>query len=372
MAAIPVANPLAQVQALQAELSSALQRVLTSGHYILGPEVTAFENEFAQWLGAAHAIGVASGTDAVALALRAVGVLPGQEVITVSHSAVATVAAIEQVGAVPVWVDIDPLTRCLDATMVERALSPKTAAIVPVHIFGQAADMKALIELAQRHYLQIVEDCAQAHGAKIGERNVGTFGHAAAFSFYPTKNLGAVGDGGAVVTHDAAVAARVRSLRQYGWEERYISSATGFNSRLDELQAALLRVKLAHLPADLARRQQIAATYTKALAGHAWISAPTVTPGTTHAWHLYVVECDDPQHLAAHMAKREIGSARHYPLAIHQQPAYRGRLRGEQQLHVTERLYRRMLTVPLFGELTDDQVARVAQALKEFAGTAKA
>ena len=359
---IPVTTPLAQFRAHEREIREAINRVLESGWYILGSEVKAFEQEFAAFTGTGFSIGVANGTDAVALALLAAGVKGGDEVITVSHTAVATVAAIEQIGAVPVFADIDPVTRCIDPAQIRGLLSPATRGIVPVHIFGQPAPMGDILAIAAEHGLKVIEDCAQAHGAEIDGRRVGTFGDAAAFSFYPTKNLGAIGDGGAVATSSAEVAEACRSLREYGWRERYISAIPGGNSRLDELQAAILRAKLPHLAADNARRREIASRYGAVIDGTI-IAPPAAVAGTLHAMHLYVVECDRRDELAKALAEEGIATARHYPAPVHRQPAYAGRIRGGDRLPVTESLYGRILSLPMYPELTDDQVKRVCTAL---------
>ena len=363
---VAVANPQAQFLAHEAGIRAAIDRVLAGGWYILGSEVRGFEEEFASFVGVPHAVGVASGTDALALALLSVGVRPGDEVITVSHSAVATAAAVEQIGAVPVFADIDPATRCLDPERLPALLSPRTRALLPVHVYGQPAPMGRIMEAARRHGLKVVEDCAQAHGAEIDGRRVGSFGDAAAFSFYPTKNLGAIGDGGAVVTGSPEVAADLRARREYGWQERYISAFAGLNSRLDELQAAILRVKLPHLAADNARRREIAARYDAALSGSG-VVAPARIPGTLHAMHLYVVECAGRERLQEHLKTAGIATARHYPAPIHLQPAYRGRIRGGDLLPVTEALYGRIVSLPMYPELTDGEVRRVAGALAAYA-----
>jgi dTDP-4-amino-4,6-dideoxygalactose transaminase len=360
-----LANPLAQFRASEKEIRSAIDRVLESGWYFLGKEVKSFEEEFAAFLDASFCIGVGNGTDALALALASVGVGPADEVITVSHTAVATVAAIEQIGAVPVFADIDPLTRCMDPRHIRGLVSPATRAVVPVHIYGQPAPMTEILAIAAESGLKVVEDCAQAHGAELSARKVGTFGDAAAFSFYPTKNLGAIGDGGAVVTNDRDIAVKCRSLREYGWQERYISSNAGFNSRLDELQAAVLRTKLPQLEKNNERRREIASRYTESLAGTG-ITSPSAIPGTLHAMHLYVIEADCRDELRSHLNMLGIATACHYPAAVHQQPAYAGRIRGADNMPVTESLYRRILSLPLFPELADQEVDRVCAAIKGY------
>lgn len=362
---IPVANPLAQFIVREHVIREAINRVLTRGRYILGEEVERFEEEFASFLDTGFCIGVASGTDALILALKACGIGPGDEVVTVSHSAVATVAAIELAGATPVFADIDPKTRCLNPAELTKLISEKTRAVLPVHIYGQPAAMDEILAIARRYRLRVVEDCAQAHGAEIGGRKVGTWGDAAAFSFYPTKNLGALGDGGAVVTDSPAIAARVRELREYGWRERYVSSIPGMNSRLDEIQAAILREKLRFLSQGNGRRREIARTFNEAFKDTD-IAGPSLVPGTTHAMHLYVVECERRMSLQEHLQKAGIGTALHYPKAIHQQPAYRDRIRGCDRLQHTEEFYTRLLSLPMYPELTDAEVEHISGTLRKW------
>ncbi|GKS59179.1 aminotransferase [Nitrospira sp.] len=357
------------VRAHRPALDAAIARVLDRGRYILDEEVHAFEREWAAYLGARSCVGVGSGTDALAIALRAVGVQAGDEVLTVSHTAVATVAAIEQIGAVPVLVDIDSRSRCLDPERLEAAYSAGVTAIVPVHMYGQPAAMREIHSFAERHGLWVVEDCAQAHGAEIGGRKVGTFGDAAAFSFYPTKNLGAFGDAGAIVTDRDDVAKAARAIRQYGWETRYVSHRTGVNSRLDELQAACLRVLLPHLDEANRRRHAMAASYRNALRGDS-VAVPRLIPGTLSAMHLFVVECSDREAFETFMARERIETGRHYPLAVHQQPAYLGRLRGHDRLYRTERLYRNLVTLPCHPGLSDREVADVCAALTQWCNLA--
>lgn len=359
---IPIANPKLTFLRHREQILEAFERVLSSGWYILGDEVSSFEKEFADFIGARHCIGVASGTDSIALALKAVGISKGDEVITVSHSAVATVAAIEQIGAVPVFVDIDNTTRCMDPNKIKAAVSDRTRAIVPVHIYGQPAPMERILLVAREDNLKVVEDCAQAHGAEINGQKVGTFGDAAAFSFYPTKNLGAIGDGGAIVTCDSEIAERADWLRQYGWKDRYVSSMPGLNSRLDEIQAAVLRTRLPFLPENNERRRQIAESYFAAIDGTK-IVPPTKIKDTIHAMHLFVVQCQHRDKLRKFLEDKGIGTAIHYPEPIHQQPAYSGRIKGCHDLPCTESLYRNILSIPMYPELTDAQVERVSKAL---------
>jgi dTDP-4-amino-4,6-dideoxygalactose transaminase len=357
-------NPRAQYLSYKAEIDAAIARVLDRGRYILGEEVAAFESEFAAFLGAKEAIGVASGTDALHIALRACGIGPGDEVITVSHTAVATIAAIELCGARPVLVDVRPDTYTIDPARLEAAIGGATKAIVPVHLYGHPADIADVLAIAQRHGLKVIEDCAQAHGAMVGTRRVSTWGDAGCFSFYPTKNLGALGDGGAVVTNDRAVAHNARLLREYGWSERYVSSKAGWNSRLDELQAAVLRIKLRHLDGDNAARRRIASAYAQGLEGTG-VLLPQEVRGATHVYHLYVVRVNERDRLLEHLRKNDIGALIHYPVPVHLQPAYSGRLAGHDQLPETERAAREVLSLPMYPELTLEQTAlvcRIAQA----------
>lgn len=363
---IPVANPKAQFQSYEKQIHEAIRKILSSGKYILGEEVKNFEKEFASFVGAKFCIGVANGTDAIALALQAAGIHPGDEVVTVSHSAVATTAAIEQIGAVPIFADIDASTRCIDPNCIEPLVSEKTKAILPVHIYGQPAPMDIILIIAKKYHLKVIEDCAQAHGAELNGTKVGSFGDASAFSFYPTKNLGAIGDGGAVVTNSSVIADNVRWLREYGWKERYISAIPGVNSRLDEIQAAILRVKLRALSQDNERRRKIAELYIQSI-DRDKIIPPADIKGTLHAMHLFVVECDKRDQLQEYLKQENIGTAIHYPLAIHQQPAYINRIRGSKALTRTEHLCKRILTLPMYPELTDSQVQRICSALKNYA-----
>jgi dTDP-4-amino-4,6-dideoxygalactose transaminase len=362
---IPQNSPYANVLAHKAEIEAATARVLASGWYILGEEVAAFEREFAGYAGAAHAIGVASGTDAIQLALRALGVGAGDAVATVSHTAVATVAAIELAGATPVLVDIDPETFTMDAACLERAMHPRVKAIVPVHLYGHPANLAAILPIAERHGAAVIEDCAQSHGAVLRGRATGTGGRAGAFSFYPTKNLGALGDGGAVVTNDADLSARIRSLREYGWRERYVSSEAGLNSRLDEMQAAILRVKLRYLDAENARRREIASWYNQLLAGLP-LALPTIARGVTHVFHQYVVRTPLRDALREHLQQSSIGALIHYPVPVHLQPAYRDRVILAGTLEASEAAAREVLSLPMFPELPGDAVERVCAAVRGF------
>ncbi|HEY4172807.1 MAG TPA: DegT/DnrJ/EryC1/StrS family aminotransferase [Rhodopila sp.] len=366
---IPQANPGAGYRALKAEIDEAVARVLSSGWYILGGELRAFEAEFAAWLGVSSVIGCGNGTDAIALALRGLGIGPGCSVVTVSHTAVATVAAIEMTGATPVVVDIDPVHYTMDPDALRRVLEkpppglPKIQAVVVVHLYGQPADLERIVPLCREHGVVLIEDCAQAHGARLLGKQVGTFGDAATFSFYPTKNLGALGDGGAVAVHDPEVARRIAALRQYGWHRHYISDEVGVNSRLDEVQAAILRVKLAHLDRQNARRRDIAAAYTAALADGP-LRPPQSRTDADHVYHLYVTRSLDRDRAQATLKDNGIGTGIHYPAPVHLQPAYAGRVAlGPGGCSETELAAREILSLPLYPELTDTEVETVCGVL---------
>jgi dTDP-4-amino-4,6-dideoxygalactose transaminase len=368
---VPQADPRAGYLAQKSAIDAAIARVLQGGRYVLGPELNAFEREFAAYIGCRHGIGVASGTEALVLALQALQLAPTDYVATVSHTAVATVAAIELAGLKPLLLDIDPATHTLDAEEFSRALAspPKNftgriGAVIPVHLYGLPADMSAILDLARRHDVRVVEDCAQSHGALLAGKRLGSFGDIAAFSFYPTKNLGALGDGGAVLTNNSALATRLAELREYGWRERYVSHIAGMNSRLDELQAAILRPKLRHLDADNARRQAIAGAYDDGLKGRGF-GLPARRSGATHVFHQYVVRTTRRDAVQAALKARDIGTNIHYPVPVHLQPAYRGRIAlGPSGLKHSERASSEVLSMPMFPELGDDQVARVIAALR--------
>lgn len=357
------ARPAAQYQAFKTEIDAAIQRVLEGQVYILGPEVKAFEAEFAAWCGSQHGIGVANGTDAIHLALRALNIGAGDEVITTAHTAVATVAAIEMAGATPVFADIDAERYGLDPESVARAISPRTRAIVAVHLYGHPVDLGPLLDLATRHNLHLIEDCAQAHGALWNGHKVGSVGVVGCFSLYPTKNLGGIGDGGIVITADPALADRLRQLRQYGWVRPQHAEMPGWNSRLDELQAAILRVKLRHLDATTARRREIARRYTQALADLPLV-LPGDAPGCAHVYHLYVLRSPEREALRAHLASRGIHAGLHYAEPVHVQPAYRDRF--PCSLPVTERIVHDILSLPMYPELSDQDVDRVIDGIRGF------
>lgn len=360
-------NPQAQYLAHKDDIDAAISRVLNKGWYILGEETKAFEAEFASYIGVAHAIGVGSGTEALQIALEACRIGRGDEVVTVAHTAVATVSAIESVGATPVLVDIASDSYTLDPSRLEAAITPRTKAIIPVHLYGQPADLDPILEIARPHGLRVIEDCAQAHGATYKTRRVGTFGDIACFSFYPTKNLGAIGDGGAVVTNDSQLAERAVLLRQYGWADRYISSIPGGNSRLDELQAGILRVKLPHLDADNEARARLAKAYDEGLSGIG-LKLPSRRSDVQHVYHLYVVRSPRRDDLRSFLKSRQIGALVHYPLPVHLQPAYLSRLRGGDDLPETEHAAREILSLPIYPELSESQVQKVISEIRTFQG----
>jgi dTDP-4-amino-4,6-dideoxygalactose transaminase len=358
-------NPQKQYQAHKTEIDAAIQRVLAGGWYVLGEEVAAFEHDFAAYIGAKFGVGVGSGTEALHIALRACGIGTGDEVITVAHTAVATVAAIELCGAVPVLIDIEPDYFTMDANRLEDAISAQTKAIIPVHLYGQAVDMESVLDVAARYGIRVIEDCAQAHGATYHGRRVGTWGDLGCFSFYPTKNLGAVGDGGMVVTSDGVLADRIRLLREYGWAERYVSHTVGWNTRLDVLQAAILRVKLPHLDRDNMARSRLAALYDEGLA-RTTLVLPHCRPYATHVYHLYVLRSSRRQALQQFLQNRGVGALVHYAVPVHLQPAYRDRLRGRVALPETERAACQVLSLPLYPELGESEVQSVIQAVWDF------
>lgn len=359
---IPVANPLAQTRRFEAEISSAILRVLASGQYVLGPEVESFEAEFAEFTGTGYAIGVANATDALAIALRALDIGPGDEVITVSMTAVATVAAIRMVGATPVLVDVDPDFYTIAPSAISAAISPRTRAVIPVHLYGQPADMESIEEICSKHGIPLIEDASQAHGAIIFGKRVGSIGLIGVFSCYPTKNLGAIGDAGVITTNDPVLAQRLRRLRQYGWESRNWSIESGVNSRLDEIQAAILRVKIRSIVRDNAIRGQVAARYLHELS-ELRVLLPKVRPDAYHVWHLFVIRVSEREHVQTQLLKLGVSTSIHYPFPIHVQEAYRDHVVIPNSLKVTEDLSASVLSIPMFPELLQTEIDTVIAAL---------
>ena len=361
---IPCANPKAQYLSHRDEIVSAIQRVLDNGWYILGDEVQQFEQEFAAYNGVNHAVGVGSGTEALHIALRALDIGTGDEVITTAHTAVATASAIDLAGAKPIFVDIESGYFKMDPNLIEKAITPKTKAIIPVHIYGQPCDMDAILEIAQRNDLKVIEDCAQAHGANYKGKRVGSIGDIGCFSFYPTKNLGAIGDGGALVTNDDQLAEKIGLLREYGWKERYVSSEEGWNSRLDEMQAAILRVKLKKLDADNDRRRQHAGRYEAGFKNLP-LELPKVRKDVSHVFHLYVVQTERRDELKGYLHEQGIQTTIQYPAPIHRQGYYR-KIVGDVSLPVTEQAAAQILSLPMYPELSTTEQQVVVTAVESF------
>jgi dTDP-4-amino-4,6-dideoxygalactose transaminase len=355
---VPFLDLSRETQTLRGEIDAAVARVLDSGSYILSEEVARFETAFAAVCGAAHAVGVASGTDAITIALLAAGVEPGDEVITAANTCIPTIVGIERAGARPVLADVDAASYTLDPVEVEQRLTARTKAILPVHLYGQPADLDALLALG----VPVVEDCAQAHGATFGGRPAGSLGMAAAFSFYPTKNLGALGDAGAVVTGSAEVADRSRLLRNYGEQERFEHVLRGLNSRLDSIQAAILSAKLPSLAPAVERRRALATVYDTALDGTS-IVAPATVEGRGHSYHLYVVQAHDRDAFRSALDAAGVGTAVHYPTPVHRQPAYR-ELDVPGGFPVAESLCERVVSLPLSETHTDGEIAFAAAAAR--------
>ncbi|MGB5962237.1 MAG: DegT/DnrJ/EryC1/StrS family aminotransferase [Coleofasciculaceae cyanobacterium] len=361
------ADPKANYLAHKEEIDQAIRRVLDSGWYILGQEGKAFEQEFADYLGVSHGVGVGNGTDALEVALRACGVGAGDAVITVSHTVVATVAAIELVGAMPVLVDIEPKTFTLDPSRLEDTIKQhqgsRIKAIIPVHLYGHPADMPAIMEIARRHDLYVIEDCAQSHGAAIKGRKTGAWGDLAAFSFYPTKNLGALGDGGAVVTNNAELGQKLRLIREYGWQRRYISEMPGMNTRLDEIQAAVLRVKLQYLAQENNQRRQLGQVYNSCLADTPLV-LPEVSDDVESVYHQYVVKSAQRDNLRDFLKDHAVGTLIHYPVPVHRQPAYQERVAiGSGGLPETEKAVGEILSLPMYPQMINAQAQQVADLI---------
>lgn len=356
-----------QYAAIGAEVRAAVERVLASQQLVLGQEGLALEKELAAFCGVAHGVGVASGTDALILALRACNVYAGDEVLIPTLTFVATGSAVSALGARPVFADIDRATLNLDAADVRRRITPKTKAIIAVHLHGLAADMDPLREIAKEHGVPLIEDNAQAIGATYKGRCTGSLSDIACISFYPTKNLGAAGDGGMIVTNSTDLDARLRTLRNHGQASRYISTEPGWNSRLDEIQAAILRVKLRHLPAWQKARQANAAKYSKLLAGVAGIRTPVIPDGYEHVFHQYTIRSTRRDALQKFLSERKIGSTIYYPVPLHLQPLYAGLGRKPGDFPNAEHVAGEILSLPMYPELSEDKIERVAAAIAEFA-----
>ena len=364
-AAVPYLDLAAQLRPIRKDIDAAIARTLDNCSFCLGPDVAQFEKDFAQFCGAQHCLAMNSGTSALHIALLLLGVGPGDEVITTPYTFVATSWAISYVGAKPVYVDIDDATFNLDPALVERAITPRTKAILPVHLYGHPCDMDALLAIGKKHNLPLVEDACQAHGAKYKGKTVGTLGAISAFSFYPAKNLGAAGEAGALVTNDPAFAARARSLREHGSTKRYHHDEVGFNYRMEGMQGAVLGVKLKHLAAWQAGRRRVAARYAELLAGTP-LRLPQQAGYAESAWHLYTVRHPRRDELKKFLDENGIGNAVHYPMPLHLQKCYTSLGYQPGAFPEAERASREVLSLPMFAELTNAQLQRVAAAVKEF------
>ena len=363
---IPQFDLSAQYAAIGAEIRAAIERVLSTQQFVLGPEGAALEGEVAALCGVAHGIGVASGTDALILALRACSVQAGDEVLLPASTFVATGSAVSALGAAPVFADVRPETYNLDPSELERRVTPRTRAIIAVHLYGLAADMDPIVAFAKSRKLPLIEDCAQAIGAVYKGRRVGSFGDAACLSFYPTKNLGAYGDAGMVVTNSRELAARLGTLRNHGQTAKYVSSEPGWNSRLDEIQAAILRVKLRHLAEWQRARRSNAAEYTHLLEQVPGVMPPHEPGGCEHVYHQYTIRCERRDPLQQHLAARKIGSSVYYPYPLHLQPLYAHLGHKAGDFPHAERAAQEVLSLPMYPELRKDQIARVVEAIAEF------
>ena len=351
---------------LRAAMRDAFDGVVASGYWILGPAVTTFEAQWAERCGVPHAVGTANGLDALEIALRALGIGTGDEVITTPMTALATVLAISRAGATPVLADIDPTTALLDVASAERCLTPRTRAIIPVHLYGNGAAAPEWAAFAERHGLHLIEDCAQAHLATVDGRPVGSFGAAGAFSFYPTKNLGAIGDAGALVTGDAELAERARMLRNYGQKDRYHHEAVGMNSRLDELQASLLSVRLRWLEEQTERRRDVVANYVQGITNPRVTLLALPVERAAHVHHLFVIRCTERDRLRDHLQARGIQTLIHYPVPAHLQTPYRSIAQDPVGLALSEQHGETCLSLPCHAGLTDDEVAMVIEAVDSF------
>ena len=365
---IPYLDLKAQYAGLKDEIVPAVTQVLENAQYVLGPAVARFEEQFAAYSGVRHGIAVNTGTSALHLAMLAAGIGPGDEVITVPFTFVATVAAIRYTGARPVFVDIDPASFTMNPDAIAAAITPRTKAIVPVHLYGQPADMTPILAIARQHGLTVIEDAAQAHGAEYQGRRIGSFGDFACFSFYPGKNLGAYGEGGIVVTDNAEYARKLRMLRDWGQEERYRHTMQGFNYRMDGIQGAILEVKLRHLEAWTEARRSRAAAYDAALAGSS-IAAPVQQPNRRHVYHIYAVRHRERNALQRALGERGIQTGLHYPIPVHMQPAHSDLGYAEGQFPHSEAAAREVLSLPLYPEMSFEQVAEVAGAVRELTET---
>lgn len=363
---IPLVDLKRQYTILKTELDLAISEVLVNADFIMGSAVSEFEQSFAKYCQTIHAIGVASGTSALQLAMHALGIGQGDEVITVAHTFIATCEPISLLGAKPIFVDVDPESFTLDPSLLEKAITPKTKAIIPVHLYGQCANMTAILEIAKQHNLPVIEDAAQAHGAEHYNQLAGSMGNIGCFSFYPGKNLGAYGDAGTVTTNSEALAKKVAQLRDHGRSQKYLHDVVGYGERLDTLQAAILNVKLKYLEQWTDQRRDIAKRYSQELQNVAGIQVPLEAKHNKSVYHLYVIQHDKRDQLRQHLQEDGISSGIHYPTPVHLQPAYRHLGYMKDSLPITETLASRILSLPIFPEMADDEVSQVIDSIKRF------
>ena len=359
------ANPKEQFLSYQSEIEAAVLKVLRSDRYILGEEVNFLEKEFSEYIGVNDTIAVANGTDAIELAIRSLDLEPGDEIITVSHTAVATVAAIEAAGAIPVLVDVEPDFYTINIKQLSEVLTKKTRAIIAVHLYGQSSDIDALVNFCKNNKLYLIEDVSQAHGAKWKGKRLGSFGHIGCFSCYPTKNLGAIGDAGLIVTNDRLCSEKIRMLREYGWKNRYISDIKGRNSRLDEIQAAILRIKLRYLDLNNNKRRERASYYSKYLNKNI-VTPPEIRKDSEPVFHLYVVQTKKQTDLMLYLKNQDIQSLIHYPLPIHLQPAYKNKIKTSKDMKITEKISQEVVSLPMYPELTFSDIDKVINVINSF------
>lgn len=366
--AIPFLDLVSVHRALEEELVERFRQALRNASFVGGDEVEAFEREFAAYVEREDSVALNSGTDALRFAYMAMGMRPGNEVITVAHTFIATTESVTQAGGVFRFVDVDPHTMTIDVAQIESAIGPRTVGIVPVHLYGQPADMDPILDIARRRHLWVVEDAAQAHGARYRGRSVGTLADMAAFSFYPGKNLGACGEGGAVTGSDPAALALVRRIRDHGQSQKYVHEIEGYNGRLDAIQAAFLRVKLRRLAQWNEQRREVAAQYRSGLADVPEIQLPIEAAYARHVYHLFVIRADCRDALREHLAQERVGTGLHYPIPLHLQPAYEGLSIKRGALPVTERAAQTVLSLPMFPSMTAEQVTRVVEGVRSFYG----
>jgi dTDP-4-amino-4,6-dideoxygalactose transaminase len=362
---IPFVDLKLQYRTLKTQMDAAISAVVERGAFIMGKEHNEFEQSLASYIGVKHCLGVSTGTDALELAVRACGIGSGDEVITVPNTFIATTEAISCAGATFRWVEVDPRTYNMDPAKIEAAITPRTKALLPVHLYGQPAEIGPIMEIARKHRLKVIEDCAQAQGAKYHGRQVGTFGDVACFSFYPSKNLGAYGDGGAVTTNDDEIADHVKLMRNHGAREKYVHEIEGYGRRLDNLQAAILNVKLPHLDEWNAARRRAAALYDRLLADIPGVVAPCVPPGIEPVYHLYVIQVPNRDHVQAMLKAQGVETGIHYPIPLHQQPAYAHLGFKPADFPISAALGSKILSLPMFAEITEDQIRIVVVELRK-------